>query len=176
MAGVPDFPDQLDATRHRDDPSARGVWVRRAILTVLLVFVLIGAFGVFGQPAQVSRAEGPAATLEVSAPTALRGGLLFMGLFDVVARDTVKEPTLVLGPGWLDDITVNTIEPSPLEENSRNRRLELTFPKVEKGDHLRIWMEFQVNPTAIGSGNQDVTLRDGSTPLMHVRRTVRIYP
>jgi hypothetical protein len=176
MAVVPDFPDQLDASRHRDHPPIWGVWARRAILTLLLVFVLIGLFNVFGQHPHVSRAEGPAATLEVSAPTALRGGLLFMGLFDVVAQGTVKEPTLVLGPGWLDDVTVNTIEPSPLEENSRNRRLELTFPKLEKGDHLRVWMQFQVNPTAIGSGNQDVTLRDGSTSLMHVQRTVRIYP
>ena len=70
----------------------------------------------------------------------------------------------MLGPGWADDVTINTIEPSPLEETSRNRRLELTFAKLEKGDHLRVWMDFQVNPTAVGRGNQDVTLRDGSTP------------
>jgi hypothetical protein len=176
MAGAPDFPDQLDPTRHRDAPSARGVWVRRAILTLLLLFVLTGAAGLYGQEAHVSKAAGPAATLSVSAPTALRGGLMFMGLFDVTARATVKKPTLVLAPGWLDDVTVNTIEPSPLEETSRNRHLELTFAKLEKGDHLRVWMGFQVNPTAIGSGDQDVILRDGSTPLMHVRRTVRIYP
>src|SRR4051794_29930957 len=93
-------PDQLDPRRHRDEPSMPAVWVRRAILTVFALFVLAGLAGVFGQPAEVSRAAGPSATLTVSAPTAVRGGLLFMGLFDVRATADVKEPTLVLGPGW----------------------------------------------------------------------------
>ena len=115
-----------------------GVRARCATLTVFGLFVAAGLVGVFGQPAHVSRAAGPAATLRVSVLTALRGGLLFMGLFDIRARATLKKPTLILGPGWADDISINTIEPSPLEENSRNRRLELTFPKVAKGDRLRV--------------------------------------
>ncbi len=107
----------------------------------------------------------------------MRGGLLFMGLFDIRATATPcasrRWCSARAGP---TTSRINTIEPSPLEETSRNRRLELTFPKLEKGDHLRVWMEFQVNPTAVGRGNQDVTLRDGSTPIARVNRTVTIYP
>ena len=33
-----------------------------------------------------------------------------------------------------------------------------------------------MNPTALGRGNQDVVLRDGSTPVARVNRTVTIYP
>jgi hypothetical protein len=176
MADATEIPDQLDPTRHRDEPSMRAVWVRRLILAVFALFILAGLAGVFGQTAHVSQAAGPAATLRVSAPTAVRGGLLFMGLFDIQATAEVKQPTLVLGPGWTDDITINTVEPAPLEETSRNRRLVLTFPKLARGDHLRVWMEFQVNPTAIGRSNQDVILRDGSTPIARVDRSVTIYP
>jgi hypothetical protein len=176
MADAPEIPDQLDPGRHRDEPPIRTVWVRRAILAVFALFVLAGLTGVFGQRAVVSKAAGPTATLAVSAPTALRGGLLFMGLFDIEATADVKEPTLVLGPGWADDITINTLEPAPLEENSRNERLELTFPKLARGDHLRVWMDFQVNPTAVGRANQDVILRDGATPIARVDRSVTIYP
>jgi hypothetical protein len=169
-------PEYLDAARNRDTPTSAGVWVRRAILTLFVLFVLLGVVNLFGQHPVVSTADGSTARLEVSAPTALRGGLLFMALFDIRATATVHKPTLVLGPGWTDDITINTIEPSPLEENSRNRRLELTFPKLEAGDHLRVWMDFQVNPTAIGRKNQDVLLRDGSTRVARVNRRVTVYP
>jgi hypothetical protein len=173
---VPEIPDQLDPARHRDQPSVSGVWIRRVILAIFAVFVLAGLAGLFGQPAVSSQAPGSTASLRVSAPTSVRGGLLFMGLFDIRARATVRKPTLVLGPGWADDITINTIEPSPLEENSKNGRLELTFAKLEAGDRLRVWMDFQVNPTAVGRDNQDVLLRDGSTPIARVNRQVTIFP
>jgi hypothetical protein len=176
MADAPEIPDQLDPGRHRDEPPIRTVWVRRAILAVFAAFVLTGLAGFFGQRPDVSTAAGPAATLRVSAPTALRGGLLFMALFDIKATADVKEPTLVLAPGWAADITINTVAPAPLEENSRNRRLELTFPKLSRGDHLRVWMDFQVNPTAAGRSSQDVVLRDGGTPIARVDRSVTIYP
>jgi hypothetical protein len=176
MATAPEIPDQLDADRHRDQPSVPDVWIRRAILSLFALFIAAGLLGVFGQNAHISTAPGSTASLRVSAPTDLRGGLLFMGLFDIQARETLKQPTLVLGPGWMDDITINTIEPSPLEENSKNRRLELTFPKVEAGEHLRVWMDFQVNPTAVGRANQDVLLRDGTTRIARVDRNVTIFP
>jgi hypothetical protein len=44
---------------------------------------------------------------------------------EVVSREELKEATLVLGSGWLEGMTVNTIEPSPLNEASRDGNLAL---------------------------------------------------
>ncbi|MGH3042357.1 MAG: hypothetical protein ACRDNG_11590 [Gaiellaceae bacterium] len=71
---------------------------------------------------------------------------------------------------------VNTIEPAPREEASRDGDLALTFPPLRQGDRLVVYMQFQVNPTNVGRRSADVELYDGETLIAAVDRTITVFP
>jgi hypothetical protein len=52
---------------------------------LLLAFVIAALLNVFGQRAEDSTASGPAATLELNAPSQARGGLIFQARFEIRA-------------------------------------------------------------------------------------------
>jgi hypothetical protein len=173
-----DLPGRLDRDRHVElSGRHHQPWGRRAVLAVLGVMVLLGLLNVFGQHPVASQADTARATLRVKAPERLRGGLFYQGRIDVVARDRIGTPTLRLGPGFSEGMQINTIEPSPAAESSSAGRLELEFDPLHQGDHLTVWMQFEVNPTdAWGRREQSVTLLDGDQPLTAVQRKVTVFP
>jgi hypothetical protein len=174
---VAEAPETLTLARHRDlRGRERDPWVRWAFLLLLTAVAVAGLLNVFGQRPQTTRSSSPAASLKVYSPSHVRGGLLFMARFHVFARETLRNATLVLDPGWLESMTVNTIEPSPVNEHSRNGRLVLEYGKVPAGRTLLAFMEFQVNPTNVGRRAQDVDLYDGDRLLVHVDRTITVFP
>jgi hypothetical protein len=173
---VAELPDGLTASANRDAPFVRFLvprWITAAMIGVLLVLALLN---VFGQRPDPDRAEGDAATLEVYAPTALRGGLFFEGRFTVEAKRDIESATLVLDPGWTESIHINTIEPSPVGEASRDGKLALDFGHVPRGQKLVAYLQFQVNPTNVGRRSQDVVLADGEETLLAIDRDVTIFP
>ena len=173
-----DVPDNLSLKRNRDLAGiSRVPWSRRVILTAILVFLALGLANVFGQRPGTSTAATPKARLEVYAPANLRGGLLFSARFHVYAKDEIKNAFLVLDPGWLESMAVNTIEPSPLGEGSSNGKMTLQLGHIAKGQSYILWMQFQVNPTNVAwRRSAYVELADGSTPLLHLRHHFTIYP
>jgi hypothetical protein len=172
-----DAPDCIKLTEHRD---LRGrlwqIWVRRVLMALIAAVPILALFNIFGQRPATSAATAPRAALKVYAPTHLRGGLLYMARFHISARADLKKATLVLGPGWAEGITINTIEPSPIGEGSSDGKLVLQLGHVPAGQSYLLFMEFQVNPTNVGHRSQDVTLADGSTALVTLHRKVTIYP
>jgi len=82
----------------------------------------------------------------------------------------------VLQPGWLEGFTLNTVAPSPIDEASDNGRLVFTLGHVPAGSTYRLYLQFQVNPTNVGSHRQDVELLDGDRRVALVRRTVTVFP
>ena len=110
------------------------------------------------------------------APTALRGGLYYEGRFTIDAQREIEKAVLVFDGGWTEQTQINTIEPAPIGESSRDGRLALDFGHVPAGQKLVAWMQFQVNPTNVGRKSQDVELYDDTTLLTRVDRTVTIYP
>ncbi|MGG7378411.1 hypothetical protein ACQ7B2_06505, partial [Escherichia coli] len=62
-----------------------GLWVRRGILTVLGVVVLLALLNGYGQRPADSVARVPAATMRLSAPERVRGGLFFQSRLDITA-------------------------------------------------------------------------------------------
>ena len=135
--------------------------VRRVLVGLLAAILVLGLFSVFGQQVDVSSAETSAARLEVSAPTKVRGGIFFQARFRVQAIEELESATLVLDSDWLEDITLNTVEPSPVGEASRNGRIALELGRIPAGDEHRLYLHFQVNPTALGTRSHDVDLYDG---------------
>jgi hypothetical protein len=150
--------------------------VRYALLVLLGAFLVAGLFNAFGQNAETHTASGPKADLEVYAPTKLRGGLLYEARFTITAHDALKHAALRLQSGWAESQQINTIEPSPIAETSRNGDLLLTLGAVPKGQKYTLFIEFQVNPTNVGSRSADVVLYDGDERLLTIERSIQVFP
>lgn len=171
-----DVPDQLVLKIARDREGRRDVVVRRVLLSALVVVLVLGLFNLFGQRPSSTTAEAAAARLEVSAPDRVRGGLFYQARFRVDAVRELDNATLVLDPGWAEGITINTVEPAPLGEASRDGMLVFELGRVPAGQKHVFFLQLQVNPTNIGHRSQDVQLFDGEQLLATVDRTITVFP
>ena len=173
-----DVPDGIVLKRHRDLGGMREtLWPRRLILGAIVVFALLGLLNVFGQRPVDRSADAPAASLSLNAPDHLRGGLLFSARFHITAHRDVKDAVLVLDGGWADGMAINTIEPGPIGEASRDGKLALDLGHVPAGHSYVLYMQFQANATTVAWRRPaGVTLLDGPTRLLHLDRTVTVYP
>ena len=171
-----DIPDSLSLRHNRDREGAWDLNVRRVSASIILAIVVLGALDAFGQRPETTVAAASAGSLEIYAPTRVRGGLLYMARFTIRAREDIAKATLVLDPGWAESMTINTIEPAPTDETSDNGRLALTLGPIKAGDSFLLFMQFQVNPTNVGRRPQDVELRDGDTHIATIHRTVTVFP
>ena len=173
MAETPDF---LALRRNRDEAGRREVSIQRVLVALLALFCLAGLLNAFGQRPATSEAAAAAASLKVYAADRVRGGLYYQARFTVTAHRDVKSATLVLEPGWAEGITINTVEPSPVGEASRDGDLVFKLGHIPAGTSYILFLQLQVNPTTIGRRSQDVALYDGETFLTSVDRSVTIYP
>jgi hypothetical protein len=170
-------PDQLTLSHHRDlQGREHRPYVRWALLTLVGILLLLGLLNVFGQKPHTDTASAAGVELEVYSPQHLRSGLFFMSRFTIRAQRDVEAATLVLDPGWLEGITLNTLAPSPVGEASRDGKVALDLGHVPAGAEHVFFLHFQVNPTEVGRRAQDVALFDGETPLLAIDRTVTIFP
>ena len=172
-----DQPDGIVLRRHRDLQGRRWhPWLRRGLLGLIALVLVLALFDVFGQETSTTRAEAGAATLSVSAPGAVRGGLLFQARITTEVHTDLRDATLVLNQAWLDGLTVNTIEPSPLNEASRDGSLAFDLGHLPAGSKHVLYLDYQVNPTTVGSRTLRLELQDGETPVTSLERTLRIFP
>ncbi|HXD69994.1 MAG TPA: hypothetical protein VN615_09045 [Gaiellales bacterium] len=172
-----DTPQGIQIGRHRD---LRGRewhgWLRRGLLLIPTAIVVLALANVFGQHPATSTASTSAATMSVFAPTSVRGGLIWEARFDVHAVRTIRHARLVLDSDWLEANTVNTIEPSPSRETSRNGALELDLGRLPAGRRHLLFMQFQTNPTNVGRRTVTVALLDGNQQLLRISRTLTVFP
>ena len=173
---VADLPQFLTLKNNRDHSERVELAVRRTFFGLLALVLLAGLLNVFGQRPTESLAATSAADLRVFAPEDIRGGLYYEGRFTVEAKEEIDHATLVLDGGWTEQMQINTIEPSPIGEASRDGRLALDFGHVDAGRKLVVFLQYQVNPTNVGRRSQDVELYDDETLLAKVDRTLTVYP
>jgi hypothetical protein len=170
-------PEGLTLARNRDlKGTEKYPWTRRALLGGLSLFLLLGLVNLFGQRPDTAVGSTSGAELEVYSPTTVRSGLYFMSRFTIVAERELEQATLVLDPGWLEGMTLNTLAPSPVGEANRDGRLVFELGRIPAGSKHVFFLHFQVNPTNVGQRSQDVDLMDGDTPLVHLDRTVTVFP
>jgi hypothetical protein len=165
-------PQYLTLREHRDAEHLPERIVSWAVIGLLTAVSAAGLANMFGQRPATTRAG----ELEVTAPTRLRGGLFFEGRFAIEAQSSIEDAVLVLDHGWLEQITVNTIEPTPIKEGGGNGRIALGFGPVDAGERLVVYIQFQVNPTNVGRRSQRVELRDGADLVATADRTVTVFP
>jgi hypothetical protein len=169
-------PDFISLGAHRDHDHPVERWTRWALVAALVALAGAALGNVFGQRPSTVAAASPAATLRVSVPSALRGGLVFQGRFEVVARQPIRRPTLVLGSGWFENMSFNTILPEPEKTTTQEESVVLEYPPLTAGRTLTVYIPFQVNPTTVGRRTQAVVLRDGNRRIAFVERTVTVFP
>jgi hypothetical protein len=171
------LPEGLSLEHHRDLAGrTRTPLVRNVLLALLCAVLLLGLLNVFGQVPTVDVVEAPEARLEVKAPQTIRGGLYFQARYRVEAIEEIEDATVVLDPGWFEDITLNTVEPAPIGEASRDGRIALQLGRIPAGDEHILFLHYQVNPNALGRRSQDVELYDGERLLASVDRDAVVWP
>jgi len=174
---VAEAPDQLTLERHRDGVGReRRPLTRRILIGVVTLTLVLALLNVFGQRPRTSEAASQAAKLSLYSPPRLRSGLIYETRFDVHALHDLKEATLVLDPGWLEGMTLNTVEPSPVGEASRNGRLAFDLGHIPAGRRHLLFLQFSVNPTNVGRRSQRVDLYDGTKLLLTIHRRVTVWP
>jgi predicted metal-binding membrane protein len=177
-AGTDEPLAELRLDRHRDLRGRRWEHRGRQIVTgVLVVFVLLAAANVFGQRPSSAEASGAAARLVVSTPAAVRGGLIFQTRIDIEARRSIAHPTLVLGGGWFDSMTLNSVQPGPAAQAARGDGVTLSYPALGAGGRMTVWLEWSANPTNLAWGRPEtVALADGDSPLVSLTRHMTVFP
>jgi hypothetical protein len=169
-------PEYLTLRRNRDSAGRREAPIRRVLVALVSVVCVAGLLNAFGQRPETSKASVQAASLKVYAAARVRGGLYYEARFTVTAHQDLKKATLVLEPGWSEGITINTVEPSPVGEASRDGNLVFELGHIPAGTSYIFFLQLQVNPTNIGHRSQDVALYDGDTFLTSVNRSVTVFP
>ena len=99
-----------------------------------------------------------------------------MARFTIRAEAEIEAATLVLDPGWLEGITLNSLVPAPVGEANRDGKIAFDLGRVRAGTEHVFFLHFQVNPTEIGRRPQDVALYDGEERLLEIERMVTIFP
>ena len=173
MADTPQF---LTLKANRDRKERLELLLRRVFFSLILLALVVALLNVFGQRPTTSHAATSAANLEVFAPERLRGGLYYQGRITVEAKEDIDKLTLVFDGGWTEQMQINTVEPGPVGEASRDGRLALDYGHLAHGRKLVVYLQFQVNPTNVGRRSQDVALYDDTELLTQVDRTVTIFP
>lgn len=174
---VADVPYRIELRRHLEllGPGFNRP-VRYTLLGLLGAFLLLGLANVFGQNPSTHVVDTRSAKLELYVPSRLRGGLLYEARFTITAHRDVRNAVLQFSPGWNEGMQLNTIEPTPLGQASRNGDMLFTLGHIPSGQKFRLFMEFQVNPTNVGRRRGDVTLYDGGTKIATIHRTISVYP
>lgn len=172
-----DIPDTIVLKRDRDlAKRSKELWVRRALLLALTVFLILAFLNVFGQRSTTSSTIAPAATLTIHSPDTLRSGLIFESRLRIFATKEIKDAIVVLSPEWIEGITFNTVEPSPVGEASKNGSLSFDLGHIPQGQEYSLYIQMQVNPTTFGGRTQETRLFDGQTLLLTSSRDVTIFP
>jgi hypothetical protein len=175
---VSQTPDTIVLRRDRDlEPRSRENWIRRSLFGLICVVPVLALLNVFGQRPETTTGAAAAAQLSISAPSRVRGGLLYQARFRITpTQKKLAQATLVLAAGWLDGMTINTLEPSPVSETSIDGKLGLDLGAIPAGRSYVLVIDYQVNPTNVGHRDQTVTLYDGNQALISVHRTITVFP
>ena len=149
---------------------------RAAGCRAVAAFLIFGLANVFGQKVEATSATSAAADLEVEAPNAVRSGLIYEVQFTVSAHRDLAEPALVLDGGWFDGFTINTMSPDTKDWVQRDGRNVLSYGAVPAGTELVVRLQYQVNPTTMGTRDQGVMLEDAGEPILSLDHETTVFP
>ena len=141
-----------------------------------MVFLGAGLANVFGQKVGTASATSAAADLELEAPSAVRSVLIYEVQFTISAHRALNEPTLVLDSVWFDGFTINTMSPDTKDWVQRDGLNVLSYDSLPAGAELVVRLQYQANPTMVGTRDQGVVLEDGGAPILELDHKTTVFP
>ena len=173
-------PIGLSLPRHRDLEGRLWRWSERfrlAATAVLVAFIVLALLNVFGQRPSTTSTTSSGVTLRVQTPSAARGGLIFQTRVDVTADRAIARPVITLNGGWLDGMTLNSVQPGPASQTSGQGGATFQYAPLRAGQTLTVWFEWSTNPTLVDWRRpRTVTVSDGGTQLVSQTSTMTVYP
>ncbi len=173
----------FDLARTRDlEGRGRHVWNRRVVLALMAAFVVAALAGLFGQSPTVRTATSDSMALRVQMPEEVRGGLMFPVRIEVRANENVSSPQVVIGSGFVEGMHLNTLEPAPVSETTRPPKdgnpgaLALTYPSLDAGDTLTVYLQLQANPTTVGNQDASVSVEGPGVDAVRSPATLHVLP
>lgn len=174
---MPEPPQGIDLSRHRDfEGRAPGQVARHGFLVLLTAFVVAALLNVFGARPSSAEAVSHAGTLKITAPERVRGGLLYQARVEVHARQPIGAPTLVFDRGWIEETTINTLEPEPAETTTDLGHLKVRYPPMPPGRTLTVYLSLQANPNNVGTHDAGVSLYDADEEIASIGRSQVNFP
>lgn len=140
------------------------------MLVAMAALVVVALTGRFGQTERtLTSPPHPDAEIELRLPTALRGGLMWRAKITVTARRRIVDPELILAPGYVAGMQLNTVAPAATDEDSRGDSLALTYATLDAGEKLTVHLQLQVDPTTAGRQDLSVSLDGEGVPPAPIR-------
>jgi hypothetical protein len=174
-----ELPEGLTFERNRDYEGRfrrHAPWVRRVLLCLVTAIPVLALAGVFGQHPSTTSVQSSAASLTVTSPTRLRGGLMFQTRVQIDPHRAIQHLQLVFDEGWWESMAVNSIKPEPESESSHDGDVVLEYGGLPAGERLVLWLNFQVNATNVGHRTEDISLQDSGHNLASVHRSLTVFP
>lgn len=149
-------------------------WWRLGILAAILGVALLGLLG--GAPAPTSRVANGAATLAVTTPDRLRNGMFFETRISAVAKRPVGDAVIAIPAAMWRDVTINTMIPSPAEEELLDGEFRFHFGPLGAGERLGFKIDGQMNPPRFKKSGGRIRLLDGKTELASLPVKLKVIP
>ena len=150
---------------------------RVVVTTVLVIFIVLALLNVFGQRPSTASATASGVTLRVDTPSTLRGGLIYQTRVDISTQRPIARPVITLDGGWLDGMTLNSVQPGPASQSSGHGGATFQYAPLRAGQTLTVWFEWSVNPTHVQWRDpRTITVGDGGTQLVSETSTMTVFP
>lgn len=154
-----DFPDGLDEHSCDSGLGSKLAYLRLIILALILVVAMMGFAG--GSGDLQTGVSTPTADFRLDGPQRLRNGNFFETTMTVSAHRPIDNVILAIPASWWRKITINSLVPTPIDEEMDGQELRYHFGPLKAGETLQFKVDGQVNPTRIGSGSGALRLFDG---------------
>lgn len=168
-----DFPDGI-AARNLDGRGARWNWVSLAVLALVMLAAMLGAFG--GGASRPVVAKAGAASLTVAVPRTIRNGEFFEMRVRIEARQPIARAVLVVPTSLWRDMTINTMIPAPSQEKAEHGAFRFDYGGLKAGDVLDIKIDGQINPRLFAGTRGAIELADDGRTLARIPLHIRVLP
>lgn len=170
------FPDGLTdrhlrrGTRWGSGASPMAILVLGALIVAAMVGLLAGG------KSHPQTVVAPEAQFTVSTPRIMRNGIFFETRIAITARAPLADATLLVSHDLWRDMTINTVVPAPIEEESRNGRFALHFGPIAAGETRMVKIDGQVNPPLFAGTRGTLALADGEREIAALPLRITVLP
>lgn len=152
-------------------------WGRRAVLSVLLAFVVAGAAGLLGVRSQTETVQGGGYSLSLEHAVVARAGL------DVPFQVTVRHPggfgdslTLAVTGDYFDIYETQGFTPDASAATRDANTLYLTFDAPPVGNTFTVSYDAYIQPSAQLGRDGTLSVQSGGRPVVSLDFTTHLLP